>query len=109
MSEPKFTPGPWIVEGFDEHLGYDCMTAGVRIGPVVLDGEDYGQVRCKEMSAEAKERMMADAHMISAVTEMYAALNELVSTIIIDDEEGLATFLDPIQRAQAALAKARGE
>lgn len=40
---------------------------------------------------------------------LYKALYELVSTIIIDDEEGLATFLDPIQRAQAALAKARGE
>lgn len=50
-----------------------------------------------------------EARAMSTLAKLYAALDELVSTIIIDDEEGLATFLDPIQRAQAALAMARGE
>lgn len=71
------TPGPWKLGGFDENLGYDCMTGGIRSGPAVLDGSDYGQKRCAEIDPEAKARMLADAALIAAAPDMLAALEKL--------------------------------
>lgn len=71
------TPGPWKLGEFDEHLGYDCMTGGVRVGPAVLDGRDYGQKRCAEIDPELKARMLADAALIAAALDMLAALEKL--------------------------------
>ncbi len=71
------TPGPWKLWEFDEHLGYDCMTGGIRSGPAVLDGSDYGQKRCAEIDPDAKARMLADAALIAAAPDMLAALEKL--------------------------------
>lgn len=94
MSKPKFTPGPWVAE---QDGGKGSWVKGVT-------GE-WAALSCGDTDESAN----ANAHLIAAAPVLYAALDELVSTIIIDDDEGLATFLDPIQRAQAALAMARGE
>lgn len=40
------TPGPWKLGDVDDALGYDCMTAGIEVGPVTLDCADYGQETC---------------------------------------------------------------
>lgn len=71
------TPGPWKLGEFDEHLGYYCMTGGIRSGPAVLDGSDYGQKRCAEIAPEVKARMLADAALISAAPDLLAALIEM--------------------------------
>ncbi len=70
----NFTPGPWLVGEYDEHLGYDCMTGGVRAGPVCLDGNNYGQKNCTPLEPEALARMMADAHLIAAAPQLLEAL-----------------------------------
>lgn len=70
------TPGPWELGEFDKHLGYDCMTGGVRAGPAVLDGSDYGQKWCAEIDPEAKARMLADAALIAAAPALLKALIE---------------------------------
>ena len=59
--EAAATGEPWELGEYDECLGYDCMTGGIRFGPGVLDGHDYGQGNCKEISAEAVGRITADA------------------------------------------------
>lgn len=108
MSETKFTPGPWRCEGFEEHLGYDCMTAGVRSGPAVLDGRDYGQKSCHNMKEEARDVMMADAALIAAAPDLYAALMKAKAEL--EEYEQAATggtYNSPL--LNAALAKARGE
>lgn len=70
----KHTKGPWELGEFDESLGYDCMSAGVKAGPAVLDGADYGQRRSAEMEPDAKARMMADAALIAAAPDLLEAL-----------------------------------
>ena len=69
----------WELGVFEEHLGYDCMTAGVRVGPVVLDGKDYGQGTCTTMSDEARGAMLADARLISAAPDLAEALKVLLA------------------------------
>lgn len=51
----------------------------------------------------------ADARLIASAPDLYKALDELVSTVVVDDEEGLAVFSEPMQKAIKALSKARGE
>ena len=78
------TPGPWIVGEYGECHGYDCMTGGISIGPrglgpVHLDGAQYGQKRCHKISAESLERMEADARLIAAAPELLMLVRHIVS------------------------------
>lgn len=104
MSDTAHTPGPWGIGQYDETLGYDAMTGGIRVGPVVIDGANYGQELCEPIEPEALARMMADAHIISAALGMFATLQEIANS---DDVENA---LDPERNkrlARAALAKAK--
>ena len=94
------TPGPWNLREFDEHLGYDCMTGGIRSGPAVLDGSDYGQKRCAEIEPEAKARMLADAALIAAAPDLLVALNCLLHATMHRDHPAESDM------AAAAIAKA---
>lgn len=112
MSGENWTPGPWTRGKYDEHLGYDCMTGGIRTGPCVLDGNDYGQGWCKEIDPSSLSRMEADAHLIAAAPDMYEALKYVESVIemlIGDDESMQASAAPTTQRVKDALDKARGE
>lgn len=96
--KPAFTPGPWVVGEIDENGGYDCMTVGVKAGPVTLDAADYGQTRCDDLPHDIKEKMLADANLIAAAPDLYEALLH-----------AKANMPHPDQMIDAALRKARGE
>lgn len=68
------TPTPWDVGEYSDTLGYDCMTGGMRVGPVVLDGRDYGQENCVSITPDVLARMMADAHLIRLAVNSHARL-----------------------------------
>ncbi len=77
MTQPAMkpaTPLPWIVGEYDDSLGYDCMTGGMRAGPVVLDASDYGQKRCVLISDETLAALRADAEYIAAACNAYPQL-----------------------------------
>ena len=88
MNEPKFTPGPW----------YRC---GARVG--------FGIAQEGTGKPVATTVGIADSCLITAAPDLYAAMEELVTKLVIDDEEGLIEYAEPIIKARAALAKARGE
>jgi hypothetical protein len=96
------TPAPWTVGEYSETLGYDCMYGGVRVGPVVLDGRDYGQNACADIAAAAKAQMMADAALISAAPFLLAACEIALLALI---ESGI---VDGRQALRAAVTKATG-
>lgn len=102
MSE-KHTPKPWILGEYDAALGYDCMTGGVKAGPVYLDGAQYGQRPGEDIEPDQLERMMADGRLIVAAPDLLEALEFWIS---YKGDELDAEF-EPICRA--AIAKARGE
>lgn len=106
MSESKHTQSTWELGEFDESLGYDCMSAGVRAGPAVLDGADYGQRRSAEMEPDAKERMMADAALIAAAPDLLAAARAVVYLFAYRGEDA-ADYADAVEKqVKAAIAKA---
>lgn len=112
----KFTPGPWVLGKWEDHLGYDCMTGGVRAGPVVLDGGDYGQKSCTPISVEARAKMEADARLIAAAPELYAALDAAMNFIAshVADPDITQEMADNYAKLTALkpgemLAKVRGE
>jgi hypothetical protein len=101
MNETKFTPGPWHkVEGTNEvtaleGLKYICVAS--LFVPVGSTSEDLDSRR---------EVMHANAHLIAAAPDLYAALDEILEALFYDDAEGIE---GKIKAAYDALAQARGE
>jgi hypothetical protein len=73
----NYTPGPWKIGDFGENLGYDCMTCGIRVGPVLLDGRDYGQLPNEVIDPKAKARMLSDAALISSAPDLLETLMDI--------------------------------
>ncbi|MBX3047003.1 MAG: hypothetical protein KF698_08415 [Anaerolineales bacterium] len=90
MSKPKFSPGPWHIN----------TASGVQIFPAT------GASVCELNILEAKEENLANAALIAAAPELYAALDALVNP-----EEGISVkgVNQRFEEAKAILAKARGE
>lgn len=114
MADVKHTPGPWVLGEYSETLGYDCMTGGIKAGPVYLDAAQYGQQRCS--FTPAPERMLADARLIAAAPDLLAALTAISKLDpALDSEEGMNEwgeadcFGKALNIASAAISKATGE
>lgn len=96
MSAPKWTPGPWIVEGRGPNMKviFAGLTPGNRLSPCFLADDDQE----------------ANAHLIAAAPELYEALCRLIPP---EQEfhmrETPGDFHEDWHSALAALAKARGE
>lgn len=106
MSE-KHTPKPWILGEYDAALGYDCMTGGVKAGPVYLDGAQYGQRPGEDIEPDQLERMMADARLIAAAPDLLEAL-EGVEPYLEEDPDYTDDYNERVRAVRAAIAKARG-
>lgn len=104
MSETKFTPGPWKVDGLyiEEKSGYH---AGDWIAKI------------SEFEDEYKEEERANANLIAAAPDLFYALygcadmlTEAAKQFRQRGDTGHATLcLMHAGKAQAAIAKARGE
>lgn len=95
----------WRLGEWDEHLGYDCMTGGVRVGPVLLDGADYGQRRCQPIQPADKARLLEDARLIAAAPDLLEALKEARGWIDLAEDLGRDNS-KALALVDAALAKA---
>lgn len=105
------TPGPWELGEYEDALGYDCMTGGVKVGPVYLDGAQYGQKTCAEIEADQLARMMADARLIAAAPDLLEAAQALIYRYDNPDRKpypALRTFGGLIEDMRTAIAKAKG-
>ena len=102
MSEPKFTPGPWIV----------CPDVGLQI-PVASVAKEGLKRNVSHVAGIRNGEGAANAHLIAAAPDLYKALAHLepyldaivcyASTIEEHPPNGF------ILETKAALAKARGE
>ena len=93
---PKFTPGPWFVK-YDDAGGYDCMTSGYHVGP--KNGTNWLEtvVTVDTGTKGETETSSANASLIAAAPDFYAAL------IAVMAESDRKT--DAYDAARAALAK----
>lgn len=98
MSAPKFTPGRWSVSS-DDKLNPE-RAYGITVP--WIDGEERGTVVIAEVThADSDERAKADAHLLAAAPDLYAALQKI--------DANAAESVEWIRRvARAALRKAEG-
>jgi hypothetical protein len=101
MSETKFTPGPWALDQCGRI--YVIRATDCSVGEAYRSDFDPPSLPTK-----------ANAALIAAAPDLYAALNSLLKTVVDDlgecgyDEEDIADH-EGVKRATSALAKARGE
>lgn len=89
MSESKFTPGPWHVDGFN-------LSGVIRQDEV---GEWHNVAQC-DMGAFKNPNWRHDARLIASAPELYNALRQIVDARTIPSAE-------MYEAARAALAKAK--
>lgn len=103
MSETKFTPGEWVAQWSKYRDGEFIVQAGHPTYRVLARFDGDG------VSDTPDEQSIANAHLIAAAPELYAALEQLMT---VCTRYGIADFPE-IQAehvaAVLALAKARGE
>lgn len=92
----------WEVGELNESGGYDCMTAGVRVGNALLDGRIYGQGSCDELTPEIEAAMMEDARLIAAAPDLLEAL----SFVMVDGEGDGYICREAMAQVRYAIAKA---
>ena len=104
-NETKYTPGPWRMVS---RIPGSNQTVGVVSGDVLV---------CK-LSNRSREQSMRDACLIAAAPELYEALDSLVrydatyaydGTVTLPVADHITDATRVVERARAALAKARGE
>jgi len=111
MSETKFTPGPWVTKQNGRYIdcdGWHAEDANSSMSGFVGVSDEYGNVAAlvvESIGGVQEEQQEANASLIAAAPEMYAALKE-VADLIVESGMDLTFDLDSIQEA---LAKARGE
>ena len=93
MSDTKFTPGPWAW-GNEDWSDQWFLQPGV----LIIDYDGGGPSGSDEFDA-------ANAHLIAAAPDLYAALYALLKANLSCDDDNI----DAADAARAALAKARGE
>lgn len=95
MKQPKWTPGPWgnVIHGERES----------RVGANTLLAIVYST------AFRDQENQMANAHLIAAAPDLYAALEAVEEWWLTDMMHKMDGAPACIFMARAALAKARGE
>lgn len=102
MTDTKFTPGPWRVT---DAAGAGCYR--IRTGPIGKN--EYGMVIAETYLHGSSDE--ANANLIAAAPELYAALSEAKFQIEYLHEKFAETGSgnNMLAKIDAALAKARGE
>jgi len=99
MSE-KFTPGPWRVNTDYGQIGDVTNEDGT---PVAYSQQVLGDTI-------TQSRRKANAHLIAAAPDLYAALERIYGRLLMSDRDGDAHISEEDgAMAEAALRKARGE
>lgn len=98
----KWTPGPWRVEPTFETDESDPQE--IRTQRLILAGD-------RQYIAET---MSNHAHLIASAPELYEALDKLLGACRSYDDKpenllSIARYAEAVERADAALRKARGE
>jgi hypothetical protein len=109
--ETKFTPGPWRFSKINPVRGYGIF-ADVEVD---IDGDGYKEKRsiCIGEAESIYDRHskcdLPNARLIAAAPAMYDALDALLKSYRVLDDDGPEEWSKEWQDCCAALKKARGE
>ena len=109
--EPKWTPGPWAVERNKRTWGWVDV-----VGPSLGVG---GPTQATDLTLADEVKRIAEAHLIAAAPDLYAALDDLLASYAEPDQQiccgghdcgcrGASVRDLAEHHARAAIAKARG-
>ena len=99
--QPKWTPGDWAGKGQTSEDAVFCGT----MHRICADGAWLAFVPAWKDNPDEASEAEANAHLIAAAPDLYAALERLVDAV-----SGLSAGVASISAdARAALAKARGQ
>jgi hypothetical protein len=106
----KHTPGPWRTG--EPFAAFDGGTVRFHISqadgaPYTPDYSDVAQLVAETTPGEKLEIQRANAHLIAAAPDMFAALCDVVA-VMERDLAGLAVISPELAAARAAIAKATG-
>ena len=102
----EHTPGPWHAE-CPENGAFHVSATAAGPGDVCDLYHPYTDESGKHIFT--KDRARANAHLIAAAPDMYAELESMAVQVRAAGEHGLFENWEPAyERAQAALAKAKG-
>jgi hypothetical protein len=104
MSETKWTPGPWHVERRKRTVEIHTETTAGLFGASLAAVHSQRLNNNYPSPAKAEHPQMANAHLIAAAPELYAACEK--AKIVLEDNGIFGSTLNGLRRA---LAKARGE
>ena len=98
MSGEKWTPGPW-------HFVSD------EIGPSIIgDGRRVAIIGQRIMFYDDEDQTEANANLITAAPDLYAALELIYGRLLMSDRDGECRITaEDGEMAELALKKARGE
>ena len=108
MSELRATPIPWTAVRKHPHVwAIDALSGDPDLGHVKWHSlaDVYG---CDDMGAAGRDKAKANAHLIAAAPELYAALEKIIEWYDKHHLRNEPAF-QYYHSARAALAKARGE
>lgn len=94
--QPKWTKGPWAVERNKRTWGWVDV-----VGPSLGVG---GPTQATDLTLADEVKRIAEAHLIAAVPDLYAALDGLLGLL-----DAGSLYEPQAYAARAALAKARGQ
>lgn len=106
MGANKWTPGPWFVSGVRFRMNKTDWQSVNRYNEALKRDEDIALIGYDTRTGEG----FADAHLIAAAPELYAALSDALNVI-----REIAKVIKPLINepalvsGEAALAKARGQ
>lgn len=101
MSDIKFTPGPWNCKG--------AHPEGCAVYVDPGDDPGFGDVAVIYRVLRSDEQVQADARLIAAAPDMYAALGAARDTLAELPDEDDERDRDLLALIDAALAKAVGQ
>ena len=99
MSE-NWTKGPWEIRKYEDPYGGRNLAVEILTDEIII----------AKLGIEIDEECAANAHLIAASPELYAALERLYGRLLMSDRDGECCITaEDGEMAEVALKKARGE
>ena len=99
MSE-KFTQGPWEIRKYKDPYGSRSVDVVIATDEIII----------AQLGIELDEECAANAHLIAASPDLYAALERLYGRLLMSDRDGECRITaEDGAMAESALKKSRGE
>lgn len=96
----KWTKGPWEIRKYKDPYGSRSVAVEIATDEIII----------AKLGIELDEECAANAHLIAATPELYAALERLCGRLLMSDRDGECRITaEEGEMAEFALKKARGE